>query len=388
MKATMYHVLHIGNDYAGSTVYRELARSLDKLGVRQTFFTTIRKAGSKGRNAIDFEQQGSAIHYSDNFRPYHRLFFHAKARSNFKALCACVDLESVDIVHAHSLFSDGVLALWLKKKYGIPYVVHAQGTDLKFYMRFMVHTWRIGREVLRGAELLVLATPAYRRLVASWIAAPDTTAKKIVCLPFGVDSYWLDHINCTMHDAPEAFPWQIVYVGSLIPIKNVLRLMQAVLVIHGAGVPIRLDVVGDGRGRSAQRVRAMASAYPEVFELHGPVWDKTKLREILRQSHVFAMPSLGETFGLVYVEALTQGLPILYSHGEGVDGYFDVNYGRACSPKSVSSISNAISDIIEHYSAFSIDEEYLRERFNWANIANKYLALYERVLETTALQRF
>lgn len=52
------------------------------------------------------------------------------------------------------------------------------------------------------------------------------------------------------------------------------------------------------------------------------LWKK-QLREAFSISDIFVMPSKPETFGLVYVEALSQGLPILYAKGEGFDGYFD-----------------------------------------------------------------
>ena len=49
---------------------------------------------------------------------------------------------------------------------------------------------------------------------------------------------------------------------------------------------------------------------------------------------LFIMPSLNETFGLVFIEALTQNLPIIYTIHEGVYGYFEDNkYGVAVNPK-------------------------------------------------------
>jgi glycosyltransferase involved in cell wall biosynthesis len=49
---------------------------------------------------------------------------------------------------------------------------------------------------------------------------------------------------------------------------------------------------------------------------------KEKLLNNYRNSDIFIMPSYNETFGLVYIEAMSQGLPIIYTQNEGVDGYF------------------------------------------------------------------
>ncbi|MBB1536945.1 MAG: glycosyltransferase, partial [Bacteroidia bacterium] len=96
------------------------------------------------------------------------------------------------------------------------------------------------------------------------------------------------------------------------------------------------------------------------------------------EMHIFALASLKETFGLVYVEALTQGLPILYSEGEGIDGLFDDHYGRACNPRSKASIAAALAQITQLYSRLSIDGDYLSAQFDWRKIAETYLSLYSK----------
>ena len=89
------------------------------------------------------------------------------------------------------------------------------------------------------------------------------------------------------------------------------------------------------------------------------------------------MPSLTETFGLVYVEALSQGLPILYTKGEGVDGFFSPSYGESCNPRSIQDISEKIEKMLIHYEDYSIEEEYLRLHFDWDLIGNKYLQIFD-----------
>ena len=55
------------------------------------------------------------------------------------------------------------------------------------------------------------------------------------------------------------------------------------------------------------------------------------------------MPSSNETFGLVFIEALSQSLPIIYTKGEGIDGYFKDDFiGKAVNSKDNQSIAYAI----------------------------------------------
>lgn len=372
------HVLHIANDYAGSKVYSQLVAALDACGLRQTVFTVVRSASAVGRNRVEFLNQGSVIHYADNFRWYHRLLFREKMRSNYVALCSRVDVHAVDYVHAHTLFSDGILALKLKKQFGIPYVVSVRNTDLNLYMRYMPHTWMVGRQILQEADKIIFISKAHMRRAPKWVAAPkDVLERKAVNIPNGIDDYWLERIDSSRHIAPIGSPWRLIYVGNFTANKNVPRLMLAVLHLNKRGIPTTLDIVG-AKGRDTNRIMRIAQTHPEIFKLHGEIRDKDRLRALFREMHIFALASLRETFGLVYVEALTQGLPILYSEGEGVDGFFDEQYGMACNPRSRASIETSLERIIEAYPRLSIDAGYLSAQFDWRRIAGTYLSLYSK----------
>ena len=55
-----------------------------------------------------------------------------------------------------------------------------------------------------------------------------------------------------------------------------------------------------------------------------------------KSAHIFVMPSLTETFGIVFIEALSQGLPLIYTKGQGIDGYFPQGFvGYAYNPLDV-----------------------------------------------------
>ena len=79
------------------------------------------------------------------------------------------------------------------------------------------------------------------------------------------------------------------------------------------------------------------------------------------------MVSHGETFGLVYIEALSQGLPIIYTKGQGVDGFFDdMNVGEKADSKSIDSIYNAMKKMIEDYPSYENIGDKINQ-FTWEN---------------------
>ena len=83
---------------------------------------------------------------------------------------------------------------------------------------------------------------------------------------------------------------------------------------------------------------------------------QTELIKLLSINDIFAMPSVPETFGLVYVEAMTQGLPIIYAKGEGFEGFYkDGEIGYGVDADSITDISDKIELLIKSYNRFAIN---------------------------------
>lgn len=193
---SMKKILHIANDYTGSSVYKEFISSIDKIGVTQYVFTTIREEELAGQNSIDFIQPGSNVFCSEKWSPIHRLSFRLKTQSGYNELVKIINPKQSGITytHAHTLYSDGVLALKLKEEYGIPYSVTVRNTDINLFMKYLVHTWAIGRKILSEADHIICISPAHKnRLLNRYSQYSD----KVVNIPNGISNYWLDNISCS-----------------------------------------------------------------------------------------------------------------------------------------------------------------------------------------------
>ena len=89
------------------------------------------------------------------------------------------------------------------------------------------------------------------------------------------------------------------------------------------------------------------------------------------------MISKREAFGLVYAEALTQGLPIIYTKNQGFDKQFEEGYvGYHVESSDIDEIIQCIKTIISNYKDLSERAEKASQRFSWAEIVKKYVVIY------------
>ncbi|MBP3454270.1 MAG: glycosyltransferase family 4 protein [Clostridia bacterium] len=106
---------------------------------------------------------------------------------------------------------------------------------------------------------------------------------------------------------------KLIYVGQLIPLKNVDTLIEAVKRLGGKA---ELTIVGDGQERA--RLEEMATGC-ENITFTGWLPREEALQR-MKQADIFAMVSSPETYGMVYLEAMAQGCIPIASRGEGFDG--------------------------------------------------------------------
>jgi len=92
------------------------------------------------------------------------------------------------------------------------------------------------------------------------------------------------------------------------------------------------------------------------------------------------MPSITETFGLVYPEAMSQGLPLIYTRGQGFDGQLEdgkVGYSVDCN--NPEEILSKIINILDNYKEFSRNCIDNIDKFRWGNITKQYKNIYENI---------
>lgn len=125
-------------------------------------------------------------------------------------------------------------------------------------------------------------------------------------------------------------------------------------------------VVGDGDGRADLEQMAAGLNLTPAVKFLGRLSDERVL-ELYRSSHVFAMPSTKEGFGIVFVEAAASGLPVIAGNRDGsVDALADGHSGQLIDPLSADELSSALIDNLRHRRQPSA---HAADRFSFDNFA-------------------
>lgn len=377
-------VLHVCSDLAQQRIYTHLVSSLDLQGVPQVVYAAVRTAREAGWRAP--ELAGVSCHVRHVLSRRHRLLFRAKVRRVARDLESQVDLGGVRIVHAHFLYSDGAVALRLKESRGLPYVVAVRNTDLNAFMRYRPDLNGVRDRVLAGASRIVFLSEAYRRILERRLGRSlcDLVARKSVVIPNGVPPAWLESPPGRADDPPAML--RLLYVGDFSRNKNLPQVLEAAARLAGSR-RVTLTLVGGGGDGEAELRELVASGRYPFASMQPRVEDAAILRDVYRRHDVFVMPSRLETFGVVYVEALSQGLPIVHSRGQGVDGYFATGtVAEAVDPDDADDIAARIDALAGRLPG--VRATCIREaaRFDWRRIARAYADLYDAVSAEAGVQ--
>ena len=368
-------VLHICNDFFYSKVHSNLYQELDKAGVDQIVFSPVQKATPENHR---FEGEHTTIQYAHILKPLHKLFFFHKIDRTVREIEKTVDLSQISCCHATTLFSDGMVAMELCQRHGIPYIVAVRNCDMNAFLRYMPHLWWVHRGVMQLADKVVFIAPALRkRLLAhpTLLGMKKEVNQKSLVLPNGINEFWIQNLQ-TERNLDD--PHSVMYAGIFNRNKNLPRLIRAMEALRGKYPNLIFDVAGEG-GDNEEQVFEMMAARFDWIRYHGKITDLEKMKNLYRANSIFVMPSKSETFGLVYLEALSQGLSVMWSRGEAIDGMFSEKVGESVNPLSSKDITEKLDLLLGQPDRYKTLPAETFESFRWPTIAQKYISIYPNI---------
>lgn len=144
---------------------------------------------------------------------------------------------------------------------------------------------------------------------------------------------------------------------------------------------VRLDIVGDGDARPELESWLARIPEREFVQMHGRVSDE-RLRELYATSDVFALPSEGEGFGLVFVEAMAHGLPCVCVNASAAPEVVEDGVtGLVARPRDVSDLAAKLALLAQDRALLERLSANARRRFEESHTVEKFRGRIIRALE-------
>ena len=395
-----------GKDTGGMNVYvRDLSRELGRRGIGLDVFTRSQDE-HQPHVKEDLGFGNRVIHIPAGVEvplPKDILFQHVPEFVGGVREFARVNNEVYDLIHSHYWLS-GVAARSLRAAWGVPFIqmfhtlgimknrVAANADDREGDLRIREET-----SLLRDADRVIAATPAELAQL-QWLYRADVS--RVTVVPPGVDLdlfYPRPAAQAKRRLGIDPAIQLLLFVGRIEPLKGIETLFQAVARLRDLGVcectQMCVAVIGgDADSRASQnaelerlkRLRAQLGLADLVTFLGAQ--DQDALPDYYAAAEVVIMPSHYESFGMVALEAMACGTPVIASEVGGL-AYLvrDGETGFHVPDSDPVLLSERICEILtDRLLRRELGEQaaHHAQAYGWPIIADKILAVYETVLES------
>jgi glycosyltransferase involved in cell wall biosynthesis len=261
-----------------------------------------------------------------------------------------------DVCHCHFIIPTGVVALWVKKKFGIEYIITSHGSDVlgynnkrsfKYIYPLVKNQWK---EIVREAKVVICPSEFLKGKIKNL-----TKEGNLKVIPNGID---------TNKFKPMKKENKILIVARLFENKGVQDVLDALKGMDLKGW--KIDIVGDGPYSNFLKKKCIANGLSNIVEFHGWVENNsTQMKNLYGKAKIFISASWFENMSIVLLEALSAGCNVIATNVGGnpevvsKEGLFEVgNIERLKEKLRVAMFEKSISSNLR--------------RFDWNEIVKKY----------------
>ncbi len=363
-----------------------LTRALAKLG-HEMHVVTLEFPG-----VSDFEDvEGVKVHRvkielgHPNFITWTLIFNHFME----KRVAALSHLIDFDIIHVHD---------WLTTPSGI-----ASKNYLNKPMVCTVHSTEVGRVqhlkspdsymidglewwMMYEAKSVIMCSNFMMKEVVNHFHLPQ---EKVSIIPNAIDTheYVVDVDKEAVRKRYGVMPHEklVVFIGRLVPQKGVEYLIRAIpLIVRNHG-ETKFLIVGDGWSRSNLESMATATGYGNKIRFLGFIPDSERI-ELLKSADVLVIPSIYEPFGIVALEGMTAGVPVVASNVGGLSEIIEHDRtGMLAYSENPESFAWCVNKVLsDHgYADWIIEnaKKKVNEEYSWESVARKVSEVYKKTCE-------
>jgi phosphatidyl-myo-inositol dimannoside synthase len=279
-----------------------------------------------------------------------------------------------ELLHVHWLVPQGVLALRPAKAAAIPLLVSAHGSDV--HQLASTPLRRALASVIKNARAVTANSADIAERVRQ-VATPN----RLEVIPMGVDlgAFSPQRRDLELRRSRRIDgPW-IVSIGRVVESKGLTDLLDATPLLLANHPQLRITIGGTGPHLPALQQRAVELGIERIVDFAGPL-DRTTVAAYMASADLFVGASLAEGQGVVFVEAMACGCPVVATRVGGIpDVIIDGTHGRLVPPSNPSALAAAIDEALRRP---ELRTQWARAgllraaELTWPRIAERFERLY------------
>jgi len=288
-----------------------------------------------------------------------------------------------DIIHVQNIALG--LSAWVVKKYfKTPYLVYGRGSDV-------YGSWPlkkiISKVVLRTADAVVALSENMRREIK------NIEQRDVIIIPNGIELGRFqyeskDSIRKTLKFNDE--DKIIIFVGNLRKVKGVEYLIESMKEITEKEKNAKLIILGDGEERSDLEELVSTLFMDKYIKFLGRISNES-IPKYMMASDLFVLPSVSESFGIVNLEAMASGLPIVATKVGGVPEIIKENInGLLVEPRNSIDLSLKIIKLLHNQplaKKISNNNKSYVKNFSWVSVILKLNNVYIDIINNYKLNQ-
>lgn len=372
----MNKILQLSSDFQYQALYPNLIKGLSDEGFEQIVF--LQKRDDKPYIELS-DVNNVTVLQSFRHKAWMKILFKKRISAIRKDIEHMLQLSEVTLTVSYFLFSDGAVANELFKRHGIPFVVAIRNSDVNHYFKYRFWLKGYIKGVFLNASRIIFPSPSYIKIIEEIVGKAffeQHIRNKIEVVGNIIHNRWFKNVKNKEKLTGEI---NLLYAGEFSKNKRLEAIISS-FDLFSKKYKARLFLVGN-YGDNVVRINDLAARY-ESIDVVNRVEDVDRLISIFDKCHVFMMPSKTETFGNVYVEAMARGLPVVYTKGQGIDGYFpDGLVGYGVNEPLDRNIFDALEKIISDYNTLSLNAIESSRHFTKEVIVEKYLDIFKKVVD-------
>lgn len=362
----MNRVLQLTSNYADA-FYKELFFSIEEEGFKNTVFVP-QKIG------FDDCPNATGVIKSACYTKLDRFLLVRKSNKIVNSVENSVNFKDINLIHAHSLYTCGVPAYFLYRKYGIQYVVSVRYNDVTDFPKYNPGHKKLISSVLENAEAVIFISPLSKRIGEQKfpVLKTDKLTKKSYLIPNKISDFFLN--TTEPKNRVFAKPLKIMFVGRLVKNKRLGLLCKHCSKLFNKND--RLVVLTGSDNKPASLLKNY-----RFIDFVGKVAHED-LPKYYRDADIFALLSKNETFGISYIESISQGTPIIFAKNQAIDGLFeDGKVGYSINAHSYKEFKHSVEKIINNYYDLSKNCIESSKAFSSEKIIGKIVDIYKKAIK-------